>query len=59
MPTVRPNPEQEKDPLFPVKSKLLQPLGLNKQDFADLKAFLESLTETRLRVRPPELPPDP
>jgi cytochrome c peroxidase len=57
MPTVRRMPEQKDDPLFPVKSSLLQPLGLNKQDLADLKAFLESLTETRLRMRPPELPP--
>ncbi|MGC3960055.1 MAG: cytochrome c peroxidase [Verrucomicrobiota bacterium] len=56
MPTVRPNEKQKHDPLFPVKSPHLQPLGLNAQDLADLKAFLESLTETRLRVRPPELP---
>jgi cytochrome c peroxidase len=53
MPTVRRKPEQRDDPLFPVKSPLLQPLGLNPQDLADLKAFLEALTETRLRVRPP------
>jgi cytochrome c peroxidase len=58
MPTVRPRPEQKDDPLFPVKSPLLQSLGLNRQDLADLKAFLESLTETRLRMRPPELPPE-
>ncbi len=53
MPSVRRKPEQKNDPLFPVKSPLLQPLGLNKQDLADLKAFLESLTETRVRMRPP------
>ena len=58
MPTVRPREAQRNDPLFPKKSPLLQSLGLNKQDLADLKAFLESLTETRLRVRPPELPAD-
>ncbi len=57
MPTVRRKPSQKDDPLFPVKSPHLQPLGLNKQDLADLKAFLEALTETRLRMRPPELPP--
>lgn len=57
MATVRPKPEQKDDPLFPVKSSHLRPLGLNKQDLADLKAFLESLTETRLRMRPPQLPP--
>ncbi|MEI2722888.1 MAG: cytochrome c peroxidase [Verrucomicrobiota bacterium] len=56
MPTVRRTPKQKDDPMFPVKSPLLQSLGLNKQDLADLKAFLESLTEARLRVRPPELP---
>lgn len=56
MATVRRKPEQKDDPLFPAKSPLLQPLGLNQQDMADLKAFLEALTETRLRVRPPELP---
>ncbi len=56
MPTVRRKPEQKDDLLFPVKSPLLQSLGLNQQDLADLKAFLEALTETRLRVRPPELP---
>ena len=56
MPTARRRVAQENDPLFPVKSKLLQPLALNKQDLTDLKAFLESLTETRVRIRPPELP---
>ena len=57
MATVRRKPEQKDDPLFPVKSPHLQSLGLNKHDLADLKAFLEALTETRLRMRPPELPP--
>lgn len=56
MPTPRQRPEQKDDPLFPHKSHLLIPLGLNKQDLADLKAFLESLTETRQRMMPPELP---
>ncbi len=56
MPTVRRKPEQKDDPLFPVKSPLLRPLGLNKQELADLKAFLESLTEARFRLRPPQLP---
>jgi cytochrome c peroxidase len=53
MPNVRPKEFQKHDPLFPRKSPLLQPLGLNQQDLADLKAFLEALTETRLRARPP------
>lgn len=59
MPTVRRKESQKDDLLFPVKSPHLQPLGLNKQDLADLKAFLESLTETRLQMRPPELPTRP
>ena len=54
MPRVRPLPRQKNDPLFPQKSPLLQPLGLNPQDIADLKAFLESLSEARFSVRPPE-----
>ena len=56
MPTLRRKESQKDDPLFPTKSHLLQPLGLNRQDLDDLKAFLESLTETRQRMRPPELP---
>jgi cytochrome c peroxidase len=56
MATVRRKPGQENDPLFPTKDRLLQPLGLNKQDLADLKAFLDSLTELRTRVRPPQFP---
>jgi cytochrome c peroxidase len=56
MPTLRRKPAQADDPLFPTKSPLLQPLRLNKQDLADLRAFLESLAELRLRVRPPPLP---
>ncbi len=54
MPTLRPRPAQVNDPLFPKKSPLLHPLGLNKQDFEDLKAFMAALEEPRLRVRPPE-----
>ena len=56
MATLRRKPHQAEDPLFPTKSPHLRPLGLNKQDIADLKAFLESLTEPKLRVRAPELP---
>lgn len=55
MATLRRTPEQANDPLFPTKSPILRPLGLNSQDLDDLKAFLESLTEPRLRVRPPVL----
>jgi cytochrome c peroxidase len=56
MSTLKPRPEQEGDPLFPRKSPLLQPLGLDAGEKADLKAFLASLTERRRRVRPPPLP---
>jgi len=56
MPTAVRRKDQENDPAFPVKSPLLKPLGLNKQDLADLAAFLESLEEPKRRVRPPALP---
>jgi cytochrome c peroxidase len=44
------------DPLFPVKSPHLKPLGLNRQDLADLAAFLGALEEPKRRERPPTLP---
>lgn len=56
MATLKRKPEQAEDPLFPTKSPLLQELGLTAPEKADLRAFLESLTERRRRVRPPELP---
>jgi cytochrome c peroxidase len=56
MPTLIRNKEQKDDPLFPTKDRLLKSLGLNATDRADLKAFLESLEEPPLRVRPPKLP---
>jgi len=56
MANLRPRKDQVNDPLFPKKSALLKPLGLNKQDLADLRAFLESTEESRARVRPPKLP---
>jgi cytochrome c peroxidase len=56
-PTPRPTAAQKGDPKFPQKSPLLKPLHLNKHDLQDLEAFLQALTEPRLRVRPPELPP--
>ncbi len=62
MPTLTPKEHQIDDPTFPKKSPLLRPLGLNKQDLQDLLAFLESLEEPPLRVRPLPLPgidPDP
>ena len=56
MPTLRPKPDQLDDPLFPKKSPLLKPLGLNRQDLGDLQAFLETLDEPRQRVWSPDLP---
>jgi cytochrome c peroxidase len=56
MATLRRKPDQANDPLFPTKSEHLRPLGLNASDLSDLRAFLQSLEETRLRVRPPTLP---
>jgi cytochrome c peroxidase len=55
MGTLRRKPAQMNDPLFPTKSPHLKELGLNKQDLADLRAFLESLEEPRTRVRAPAL----
>lgn len=57
MGNIRPKPEQVNDPLFPKKSPHLRSLGLNQRDLDDLRAFLESLSEVGLRVRP-DLPPD-
>ena len=56
MPTAVRKESQKGDPNFPVKSPHLKPLGLNKQDLADLAAFLTSLEEPKRRVRPPALP---
>ncbi|MEN1679660.1 MAG: cytochrome c peroxidase [Planctomycetota bacterium] len=56
MRTERPRKAEKDDPLFPKKSPLLKPLGLNEQDFIDLKAFLGSMSEPRIRVDPPPLP---
>lgn len=56
MATLLPKEHQLDDPLFPIKSPHLKPLRLNKQDLSDLRAFLETLSEPRLRIRPPHLP---
>ena len=56
MPTLRRYAYQQHDPAFPVKSPHLKPLGLNRQDLADLAAFLGSLDEPRQVMRPPILP---
>ena len=49
-------PEQAEDRLFPTRSPLLRRLDLTAAEKQDLRAFLESLTERRRRVRPPEMP---
>ena len=56
MATLKRKPEQADDPLFPTKSPLLRPLGLTPAEKADLRAFLESLSERRRRMNPPPLP---
>jgi len=56
MVTLKRPASHEDDPVFPVKSALLKPLGLNRQDLADLAAFLGALREPRYRERPPALP---
>ncbi|MBL8734857.1 MAG: cytochrome-c peroxidase [Planctomycetes bacterium] len=56
MATLKRKPEQADDPLFPTKSPLLQPLELTPAEKADLRAFLESLSERRRRMTPPPLP---
>jgi cytochrome c peroxidase len=55
MPTIRRTEKFQNDTRFPVKSALLKPLGLNKQDLADLTAFLMTLNEPIRKIRPPEL----
>lgn len=56
MVTLKRQPYQRDDPLFPVKSPHLKPLGLNRQDLDDLAAFVGALEEPRHRVLPPQLP---
>lgn len=57
MVSLRPTTQQKSDPLFPKqKSPLLKRLGLGTLEREDLQAFLESLDEPKLRVRPPTLP---
>jgi cytochrome c peroxidase len=46
------------DPLVPVTSPHLRPLGLNRQDLADLAAFLAALEEPPDPEQPPQLPAD-
>lgn len=54
MATLKPSKEQEKDSLFPRKSDLLKELDLNQDELASLEAFLNSLSSTIYRERPPK-----
>ena len=56
MVTLKRQPFERNDPEFPVKSPHLKPLGLNRQDLADLAAFLATLEEPPRGMRPPRLP---
>ncbi|MFM8497172.1 MAG: cytochrome-c peroxidase [Planctomycetia bacterium] len=53
MATLKRQPFERDDPTFPVKSPLLKPLGLNRQDLADLEAFLGALAEPTGPARTP------
>jgi len=53
MPTLKRQAYQQNDPLFPTKSPHLKPLGLSRQELADLAAFLGTLEEPYRRIRPP------
>ena len=55
MPTLKRQAYQQSDPLFPTKSPHLKPLGLSRQELADLAAFLATLEEPYRRIRPPAL----
>ena len=56
MPVLRRRAHQRDDPLFPVKSSHLRPLGLSPEDRADLAAFLGALEEPKESARHPDLP---
>ncbi|NDC54648.1 MAG: cytochrome-c peroxidase [Planctomycetia bacterium] len=56
MVTLKRQPFERAAPDFPVKSPHLRPLGLNRQDLADLEAFLHSLEEPPAAVGRPPLP---
>lgn len=51
--------DQMDDPLYPTKSPLIVKLGLTRDEVADLKAFLLTLTEPHRQRRAPELPEGP
>jgi cytochrome c peroxidase/N-acetylneuraminic acid mutarotase len=58
MPDIKRHAYQRDDGLFPVKSPHLRPLGLNRQDLADLAAFLAALEEPDWKGHLPRPPDD-
>jgi cytochrome c peroxidase len=56
MVTLKQDDFERDDQLFPEKSPHLRPLGLNRQDLADLEAFLHALEEPPAAVGRPPLP---
>lgn len=56
MPQPRRKPGQENDPLYPVKSPLLQPLSLTTAERDAVIAFLGTITTEPWKERAPVLP---
>lgn len=57
MPQPKRKESQQNDPLFPKTSHLLKPLKLDKQQLADLEAFLHALNERPTRMLRQPFPP--
>ena len=55
MPTPKRHAYQQHDPLFPVKSPHLKPLGLTREERDALEAFLGTLAEPYRRIHPPAI----
>ena len=55
MPTPKRQAYQQHDPLFPVKSPHLKPLGLTREERDALEAFLGTLAEPYRRIHPPAI----
>jgi cytochrome c peroxidase len=49
-------PEEEADPMYPVTSSILRPLGLTQHDKDALIAFLGAISTTSYRISRPQLP---
>ncbi len=57
MPQPKRKDHQKEDSLFPITSRLLKPLKLDKQQLADLEAFLHTLDERPSRMLRQPFPP--